>query len=224
MKKILIHENQSEIQQLENRASSSVTITQALCDAYEKLGLDPVPSVDHLSNLLVDSKSQLKRLLVEKSGILQTMAGVKVDYDKLAELVSLPEDAMKQFTAQLKGWGESSLVRADLIKIQKGIVTPNEVVLDALKERWRFYIDSEEKRATYSELERYANMINEMSERFGKGYFVGVKLPLLEGTIHRSQQASGSGDGSSITNFNGRFKPDWQVVAKAAKQQSSRKA
>ena len=211
--KILLFEDKDRIRQIEEIIERDLARVRRMVETYRGMGIFPELSDLNELEKFRGRKPQhieaaIRAFLVDQSGT--NLNGVTLAREAVEKMIELPQPETEQFinACGLAFSHQSFDLGYFMLKGNTAVV--NDHVVEAKKERFRAYAKSDEQLQRLTELTQFADVVNAMSEKYGKGFFAGKKIPLLENRI----RAERTPDKLSTTGkYFGKFVPNWRFVA-----------
>ena len=215
MERKLLNEKTEAINKLRARTEQNKKLYQKIATGIERVGAGKIESMVELGNLMIQNPvPQIRSRIVERAGALQTTNGIKINHQKMADLLDLPEDEIRALGQEISALFDLPSVGDAYLFVSNGIVKIDEEALEAhIDSQFRFYLDTPEKWEVYNDLTELAQQVDQTVEKFGYQYFLDAKIPLLTGGVF-----TGTDERNQPEVKVSPYRPKWESVAVLAKQ------
>ncbi len=212
--KILLYEETGLIERIDSQIAESLPRVQKMVKTYRAiLALPELTSLHQLEQFKGDKPAAIERLvrncIVDQHGT--NVGGLTLSREKLMDLVEMPPQT-KDFVDAV--FDANRFLSFDLAnyELDGDAVKINKTVVEAKKAPHRWYCSTPAQHKRLAELQEFADTINAVAEKLGRGHFSGTKIPLLDGGFYPEKDKNGF---SHTGNHLGRYKPAWRAVVAA---------
>ncbi len=180
LEKVLIFENQEEIEGIDRKASYHLPTVAALYATFKALDIADHPSLSDVVGTAYDPEKRVRGILADKTGY--QVNGIKINREAMAQMVELPGNTQEFIQAARQYNATAHHINLSHYLVEAGRVVLNTTAIAADQERWRVYATTPEELDRLERIKAFADAANALSKEFSNA-FTDQEIPLLAGKL-----------------------------------------